>query len=69
MSRQAKPAIYSASVTSSTGAPSLSTRAHSDSHRCIHPGLAQQAGAFATTEVLEHCVVLRWDEITPLLVA
>ncbi|MBB4733578.1 hypothetical protein FHT16_003543 [Xanthomonas arboricola] len=32
-------------------------------------GLAQQAGAFATTEVLEHCVVLRWDEITPLLVA
>ncbi|WP_241239477.1 hypothetical protein [Xanthomonas sp. BRIP62409] len=32
-------------------------------------GLAQQAGAFPTTEVLEHCVVLRWDEITPLLVA
>ncbi|WP_343204135.1 hypothetical protein [Xanthomonas sp. CFBP 8151] len=32
-------------------------------------GLAQQAGAIATTEVLEHCVVLRWDEITPLLVA
>ncbi|WEE88567.1 hypothetical protein MJJ09_14810 [Xanthomonas oryzae] len=32
-------------------------------------GLAQQAGAFATTEALEHCVVLRWERITRLLAA
>ncbi|ARV24231.1 hypothetical protein A9D66_16895 [Xanthomonas citri pv. glycines str. 12-2] len=32
-------------------------------------GLAQQAGAFATTEVLEHCVVLRWERITRPLAA
>ncbi|OLG54696.1 hypothetical protein BXO34_08520 [Xanthomonas oryzae pv. oryzae] len=32
-------------------------------------GLAQQAGAFATTEVLEHFVVLRWERITRLLAA
>ncbi|XGK15484.1 hypothetical protein ABQZ99_018100 [Xanthomonas hortorum pv. vitians] len=32
-------------------------------------GLAQQAGAFTTTEVLEHCVVLRWERITPPLAA
>ncbi|MCF5955181.1 hypothetical protein, partial [Xanthomonas perforans] len=27
-------------------------------------GLAKQASAFATTEVLEHCVVLQWERIT-----
>jgi hypothetical protein len=32
-------------------------------------GLAEQAGAFATTEVLEHCVVLRWERITRSLAA
>ncbi|KFA35281.1 hypothetical protein KWI_0114045 [Xanthomonas vasicola pv. vasculorum NCPPB 206] len=32
-------------------------------------GLAQQAGAFATTEVLEHCVVLHWKRITWSLAA
>nr|WP_230620454.1 hypothetical protein [Xanthomonas arboricola] len=26
-------------------------------------GLAQQAGAFVTTEVLEHCAVLRWTRL------
>ncbi|WP_223214449.1 MULTISPECIES: hypothetical protein [Xanthomonas] len=32
-------------------------------------GLAQQAGAFATAEVLEHCVVLQGERITQPLAA
>ncbi|PWF18664.1 hypothetical protein TP38_07350 [Xanthomonas citri pv. citri] len=32
-------------------------------------GLAKQASAFATTEVLEHCVVLQWERITRPLAA